>query len=251
MKAGKTKQSDPEDSKSPKIDLVSVPHGNGELVTGWPAFFLDSFNDASKMRNSSRHPQTGEVISFRLPTIAESISVVAYKFVELIKSRPLAHYWLNLGLIVRTPEGIIANPSVNDVLGQITDASLKRQIDTARRVNGIYLGDKDFGFAPFESFKQGVQDCDTFTTGGLARILQHTDGEQAWKLKIMASRRNYDRGVNVYAFGPTNEPSLKVVRLYSGRESDVLHEGKLIIDGGFRDSNGYTFGILDSGKKHS
>ena len=102
--------------------------------------------------------------------------------------------------------------------------------------------DNDFGFAPYETFKRGVQDCDSFVQGGLARVLEHTQEEQAKNLRTIASPKFYKRGVNVWGFDDVKEPVLRVVGLDSGR---VLGDGRLGVDGGWGDyDNGYAFGVL-------
>lgn len=102
----------------------------------------------------------------------------------------------------------------------------------------------NFGFAPYESFNQGVQDCDTFAEGGLARLLEHADGKTAENLRKITSPKFYKRGVNVYGFdGDIKEPVLRVAGLGSYGGFDNY---RLSVNGDhWNDNLGYAFGVLD------
>src|SRR3989344_2482208 len=97
------------------------------------------------------------------------------------------------------------------------EKELKKMLNGVKEVNGIYLIDDKVGFAPYESFNQGVQDVDTFAESGLARVLEHTEDKTAKNLREVASQKNYPRGVNVFRFGNVEEPISRVVGLYSNR----------------------------------
>lgn len=136
--------------------LYKVPHGDGMLIVSRSPFGPNSFeNNIKEMCGHYSHPETGKVISFRAPTTAESISVAAFDFDNGNDiSRP---YWLQLGYIVRTSEGIVANPPKNLSGKPIVDEKiLKSYIDKSEEIDRVRFYDgkdaKDFGFAPYETF---------------------------------------------------------------------------------------------------
>jgi len=94
-------------------------------------------------------------------------------------------------------------------------------------------------FAPYETFQRGVQDCDNFAQGGLARALEHTPENVAKNLREIASPEHYKRGVKVYGFDDVKKPILNVARLYSNRS--IVGDG-LGVDG-WGDYNGFAFGV--------
>ena len=69
-------------------------------------------------------------------------------------------------------------------------------------MNGILLYQsnnpklRDFGFAPYETFKQGIQESGDFAKAGLARVLEHTKGT-AENLKQISSLKHYKLGINI------------------------------------------------------
>ena len=58
------------------------------------------------MQKDYYHPQTGEVITFREPTTAESILIASYDLDNRTRSRIFSKIWLQAGRIVRTSEGV-------------------------------------------------------------------------------------------------------------------------------------------------
>ncbi len=184
-------------------------------------------------------------ITFTPATTGKSISAVACGFGENgeydAKRDIFDLRWLQAGWILRTQEGVYANPL--DAQGNpITDERILKPFLTAdRKVNGIYLLDNDMSFAPYDSFTRGVQDCDTFAQGGLARALVHTHEKEAKNLRTIASPKHYKRGVNVSNFEEVKEPVLRVVLLYSSRG---LGRGRLFVYGGWYGlSDGYAVGV--------
>ena len=184
-------------------------------------------------------------LRFRPATTSESVSAADYRFEELAKLEIFDPSWLQLGWIVRTSEGVFVNPPRDTNGNPITnEAELKAYLDNCRKVNGIYLGDNDFGFAPYGTFEKGVQESGVFAEGGLARVLEHSDEKTAPKLRDISSSKNYSRGINVYGFDPVDEPVLRVSALYSGRDFD----GGLYVNGNDHGdgSYGYAFGVKDT-----
>jgi len=231
--------------------LLRVPHKNKDLIVAYPAFGPNYFSkNVEEMQKPYSHPITGERIYFREPTTSESISAASYDFENEAKPKIFDQRrhqrWLQAGRIVRTSEGVFVNPPKDEKGNSITDEkSLKSYLNKAKKVNGIYLHEKDFGFAPYESFKRGVQDCDTFADGGLARILEHTGEKTARNLRAIASPKFYKKGVNIWRFDDVEEPTLRVVSLYSSRGLD---SGWLGLDGYCRggDYGGYVSGVVNS-----
>jgi hypothetical protein len=241
-----------EQPKFPVRTLLRVPHqGLVEgLVVSREAFGTNTFRvNTAEMAKSYCYPNTREVIRFREPTTSESISAAAFDFNKIAKPEIFDLKWLQAGYIVRTSEGVYANTEITD------ETKLKGLRDKAKKVNGIWLlengkveGVKDFGFAPYESFTTGLQNCDTFTKGGLARVLEHTREKTASKLRAIASPKNYSRGVNVCYFNATNEPILRVACLRSGvGDGHRLHVLNYHWYGAYTIS--YAFGVLDLNTK--
>ena len=228
----------------PLISLLRVPHKNSKLVVSWPAFGPKTYSDnIQEMQKFYSHPQTGEKIFFREPTTSESISAAAYVFENIAKPQILDPRWLELGRILRTSQGVYVNPPKDAKDNSVTDEkTLESFLNKTKKVNGIYLCDNDFGFAPYETFKQGKQDCDEFTEGGLARVLEHTGEKKAQKLGKIASPEFYKDGVYVWGFDKVKEPFLTVVSLFSNWD---LGNYRLLVYGNWCDyDKGYVFGIL-------
>ncbi|MEK6840752.1 MAG: hypothetical protein AABX79_02245 [Nanoarchaeota archaeon] len=230
----------------PIIRLLVVPHRSNDLTVSYPAFGTNDFRtNIEEMQKSYSHPVTGKGISFREPTTSESISAAAYDFGNLAKPQIFDPRWLQLGFIVRTAEGVFANPPKNSERNPVTDEkTLKSMLNNAKKENGIWLLPNDFGFAPYETFQQGVQDCDSFTESGLARLLEHTEEKAAGSLREIASPKFYKRGINVFGFDSVKEPVLRVAGLASGRglgDDGLDVVGYDFVDGG----GGLAFGVLE------
>lgn len=230
------------------IGLITVPHKDSKLVLSYPAFGPNYFkNNLAKMQESYSDPE-GNEITFREPTTSESISAAAYNFEELAKKQIFNPRWLQAGYIVRTSEGVYANPP-NDPKGNIitNESQLRALIEKSEKIKvgkgHIYLGENDFGFAPYETFTRNIQYAETFAQGGLARILEHTS-EEAHNLKAMAS--TYTQGVNVWGFDNIQEPVVRVACLNSNRVS-----GGLGVGGGDWDGDGgCAFGVRRAVPQH-
>lgn len=232
----------------PETDILPVNHQGTTLVVRYPAFGPGTyFENIQSMQQLFYHSPEQPIMHFQPATTSESISIAAPNFAELAKPRILDQRWLQLGWIVRTSEGVFANP-MKDAQGNpiVDEKLLKARLDNCKKVDGIYLGNNDFGFAPYESFKRGVQDSGDFAEGGLARLLEHTEERVAPDLKEMSNKKNYSRGVNVYGFDEVTEPVLKVAGLYSGRGLG----GRFYVggDGHGGDGGGGAFGVSRTGE---
>jgi len=232
-------------SEHPVRDLLRVPHKDGALIVSHPAFGPNYFNaNIEEMQKSYSHPVTGERISFREPTTSESISGASYDFENMAKLSIFDPRWLQTGRIVRTSKGVFVNPP-RDEKGNLIIDEQRLEAYILREVNGIYRADSsDLGFAPYNSFTQGVQDCNTFAEGGLARALEHTEGKTAENLRKIASPKNYKRGVNVFGFDKVTDPVLRVAGLDSGRDFD---DYRLYVYGDVWTDGNYSvaFGVLE------
>ena len=219
----------------PEIDLLPlIPH-NGENLD--VAVFGTNTYRGNLGAMQKRYFHSGQLqnISFRPATTSESISAAAYGFKDMVKLQIFDPRWLQVGYIVRTPEGVFTNTTETD------GGKLKQLLTNARKVNGIYFLDNNIAFAPYETFESGVQDFDVFSQGGLARALEHTSEKTASKLRGIASPEHYKRGVNVWEFNPTKEPVVKVASLDSYRNIDG---DRLYVDGDNWDvSRGFAFGV--------
>jgi len=233
-------------AKFPQRDLLRVPHKEDSLVVGFLAFGPDYFkNNIEEMQKDYSHPQTRKKISFREPTTSESISAAAYDFENMAKPDIFDSRWLQTGYMIRTSEGIFANPP-KDAQGNpiIDEKILKSYLNDSKKVNGIYLGENDFGVAPYETFERGVQDSGKFAEGGLARILEHTMKKVAKNLKVISSSENYSNGVNVLGFDQGKKPILTVVNLYTSRHFGFGGSRLNVSIGEQYNYEGLAFGVL-------
>ncbi len=228
----------------PVTDLLIVPYRGGDLTVRYPAFGRDSYlGNIKNMQTDFYHSDKIPRVTFRPATTPESVSSAAYNFGKLAKPEIFNPSWLQLGWIIRTSEGVFANPPKDAEGNPITnETELKTYLNDCRKFNGIYLGDNDFGFAPYETFKRGVQEDGEFAEGGLARVLEHTDEKTAHNLGKISSSKNYAKGVNVWGFESVEEPTLRVSTLGSS-----WGLGRRLGVGGGRgyDWVGYTFGVQE------
>lgn len=229
-------------------DLLAVPHRDTRLVVGYPSFGPNTYSgNLAEMQKEHFHSQEQPKLRFREPTTSESISVCAYEFDKRAKPEILDSRWLQLGRILRTSKGVFANPPKDANGNPITNEKVLMQfLDKIEENNGIYLAEdnadlRNFGYAPYESFPRGFQDCDTFANGGLARLLEYTGEKTAKNLREIATPKLYKRGVNVWGFDAVNEPVLKVAGLVSGR---LIEGGRLDVYGSWFGSDGCAFGVL-------
>ena len=226
----------------PVRELLVVPHKEGDLTLGYPAFGSTTYRgNVAEMGKTYSHPLTGEAVTFRPATTSESISAVSYDFENMAKPKIFDPRWLQAGYIVRTNDGVFTNTT------ETNDSRLKQLLNGAEKVNGIYLINDNTAFAPYESFTTGGQDCDTFAQGGLARALEHTSEKVAKNLREIASPKFYKKGVNVISFDGLNEPALRVASLYSGRDFDGGRLHVLGVDWDDGD-DGFAFGMLNKSR---
>jgi len=226
----------------PVRELLVVPHKGKFLTVSYPAFGGNTYRgNLEDIGKTYTHPQTGETMNFRPADTSESISAVTYDFENMAKPKIFDPRWLQAGHIVRTSEGVFTNTTKTD------EKKLKQLLNSAEKVNGIYLINNTMAFAPYDSFETGKQDCDTFARGGLARALEHTTEKVATNLREIASPRFYKKGVNVVYFDSVSEPVSGVASLYSSRYFD---DNRLYVDGNYWDDliNGFAFGVLDKSR---
>ncbi|MEK6811113.1 MAG: hypothetical protein AABX96_01240, partial [Nanoarchaeota archaeon] len=166
----------------PTRDLLVVPHRGVSLAVSHPAFGPNLYStNVAEMGGTYSHNSEGlnlPQITFREPTTSQSISTAFYGFGEDgefdAKRDIFDPRWLQAGRIVRTSNGVIVNP-LRDKNGKLVlnQGDLEAIQKNSKKVpvgkGHIYLGQNDFGFAEYETFQTGVQDCDIFAEGGLAR----------------------------------------------------------------------------------
>ncbi len=195
-----------------------------EIRLDIPIFGPDAYSlNVAKIRSA----RTLSGRKFRECTTVESMIISALDFIKVIKPKIFDLSSLQIGRIVKMPEGIVANPPMNNRGDTILKRDkIKNFIDSARKIKigkgNIYLGENDFGFAEYETFQHDAQDCKTFLEGGLARILEHS-AQSAQPFKVIANSKIYKRGMDVYSFHPANKIVEQVVCLKSrGYLADVL-----------------------------
>ena len=228
-------------TKLPTTDLIIIPH-KGEPLTVSPAFGPNTYNNnvEAMTRGEFYNSEQFSNITFREPLTQESISAAAFEFESRAKPQIFDTRWLQAGRIVRTQDGVFTNTTETD------ENALKQLLDGATEVNGIYLINDDMAFAPYESFKTGVQEGRKFAEGGLARALEHTEAKVAESLEKIASKGFYPRGVNVWRFDGSKKPISRVASLSSVR----FHVDWLNVDGYDWNDNydGCAFGVRETGE---
>mgnify|MGYP001571117157 FL=1 len=255
----------------PLTDLLVVPHRNDSLTVRYPASGPGNFShngigwggDDEGYYHSPELPK----LFFRTPTTSESISVIAHDK-EMIKGSS----GVQLGEIIISPEGVYANPP-DDLRGatitvpmgaspkDIFRGILLPYLSQTEKVNGIWLlpngkieGVRDFGFAPYETFTQCMQNWDTFIKSGLARLLEHTKGPVTKLEEIgkIASPKRFT--VNVEGFEPSNNNDWPHGYFIVSIHSDLGCRGsntKLTIDcslhacSNIKYQEGYAYGVLE------
>ena len=237
----------------PSRDLIVVPHKKGDLVLAYPAFGANTYsNNIEEMQQVYAHSTEIPTVQFRPATTAEHLSIVCpdvkthpelaeFAFEKYAQPKIFNPRWLQAGRIVRAQDGVYINPTGVVKPGEVDEAVLKQLRDHSDKVNGIWLGNNDFAFVPYESFKQGVQDAREFAEGGLARGLEHTEGNVAPKLQEMAL--TYKDGVNVICY-KSDKPISRIACLNSDTS---MGKCRLRVDcGGWYNSlQGYVFGVLE------
>ena len=218
----------------PVKDLVEITD-NHNILRG--AIFSQGTYEKNleSMDQFYSHPETKEKITFRPATTQESIRMSIPSFGEGksydIKRDIFDPRWLQ-ARIVKTQDGIFTNTT------ETNEIKLKGFLDSAQKVNGIYIIDDERAFAPYESFEQEIQDAETFARFGLARALEHTPEKVAKNIKEIAS--HYKKGVNVWGFDPVDNPVMRVVSLTSDGSDGRLNVGGLSWDV----NDGCAFGVL-------
>ena len=200
-------------SKLPEIDLLVVPHKGKPLVTArfGNCAYGSSLEEMKKHYfNSEEYPD----ITFRPATISESISTTAYNFSWI--ARPiLDRTWIQAGRVVLTKDGVFTNTDITD------EETLKQLLNEATEVNGIYLINDQTAFAPRETFIEGRQDSREFCNGGLAKALEHSEGEVAKTLATISDQIPFPEGINVRCnFDKNEKTSERVITLTNA--SDIL-----------------------------
>ncbi|MEK6893087.1 MAG: hypothetical protein AABX07_02695 [Nanoarchaeota archaeon] len=207
-----------------------------------------AFGPAAYNSNVNRIKTTSlNEMPLRELTTTESLAVASYNFTNFAKPLIFNPSWLQAGYVLRDVEGVWINP-LRDTNGNVImdGKALESRLNNLKKANGIYLFDKDTSFVPYDSFKQGVQEHETFLEGGLARGLVHTSDKKAITLSSVANNIEYHKGVNVFGFDSVTKPVLRVVCLDSDR---LVDGGRLNVDGSWSDGyGGYALGGLVSGE---
>lgn len=230
--------------KFPQRKLLRVPYEENDLVASYSAFGRDTYkSNIEEMSKNYSHPQTGKKMTFVPASTSESLLVFFSGFENSIEPKIFDPWGLQLGYIVKTQDGVYVNTT------ELNEKNLKKLIDKSEKFNGIYIlpngvveGVRDFAFAPYESFKIGVQESGKFAEGGLARALEHTSEKVAKNLKEISSSKFYNNGVLVWGFYNFNNPILRIASL--GFMEDLGGEGFVVGGDSWQDSDrGYAFGL--------
>lgn len=212
-----------------------------------------------------------EKVNFRALTTSESILNAAHEFDKDAKPKIFDLKYLQAGRIMTTSDGVWVNvPRYSD--GELaTNLSFPYLSDAKKIKVGkgfIYLChsrrdsrlfDEDLGFAEYNTFENGVQDCDTFVQSGLARVLEHTSQKSAQNLRVIANPKLYPNGVHIRGIyppsrqiGPPIPPFLRCVYPEKKFELEVINfvsgkgrlgNGRLYVGGiGIFNNLGYAYG---------
>lgn len=234
----------------PDADLFPQVKYRGRKIDA-RAFGSGSYNqNLTDMQKRYFHSDNLPNVIFKPLTTAESLAVTSYNFKNLAKPK-IFNESLQAGLALRVSDGIWINP-LRDAEGTIimNNQELKKHLDNADKVNGIYLFSGDTSFVPYDSFEQGEQGHEKFLEGGLGRGLVHTSNKKVTTLSKIANDTEYSFGVNIVMFDSVgvSKPLVRVVSFYSLK---YHNEYKLVVDCYSYDEHskcGYAFGGLVSGK---
>jgi hypothetical protein len=210
-------------AKSPSglrvINLIKVPHKEGYLITpylnsAYENQFLISNHSRKQYYNSKKYPN----VSFREANSSETISILdhylshCYIYGEA-NDYELGHV-IKLSYILIEEEGVYVNIPRNSKGSLIDDKRIiSSKLEKAQKVNGIFFCENGLGFAPFETFKIGEQDYETFARGGLARVLEQTKEGIAKKLFHFLS--------GDFSLSQINKMELEII-YEKGRDARVL-----------------------------
>jgi len=216
----------------PARELVQSEDGKFTFSVFGPDYFS---SNVKEMNKTYSHPDTGKKITFREPTISESINLASYDFENF--AQKIVNGWkFQAGRHVQTQEGIYTNTNETD------ENVLNNLLNDAEKVNGIYFIDDKIAFIPYDSFKRGDLEVEEFVEQGLARGLEHTTKKKAEKLERIASKENYSNGVWVDRWNSINEPVQRISEFGSSGNDGRL-EVTNVNEYGCR--YGRAFGILD------
>jgi hypothetical protein len=173
----------------PDISMMLRPlHGKDVRIA---RFYGQYYRALENMGKHYWHSNYFSDITFAPVTSTEALRHVMFD--ESLANYIFSSPRLNLGLYVRTSEGIYFNPGnavktlpvefgvpeINLDLEELTNLKNK-----SVKVNDIYLGENDFSFAPWETFRTSKNNFDEipaleFAKGGFARALEHSYQEIA------------------------------------------------------------------------
>lgn len=186
------------------VDLLpEISHAGKKLNM---ALFPDrpnrpAYYDANEraMKRQHFHSEQFPIICFEPATSSQSISALAHVFgdiIEPILTQEPDSTCIQIGLAVPTSKGVFINPPVHPKYPPIKaeeEKTLMKFLRGVKPVHGVYLLQNDFGFAPYKTFNQeGRMSTDEFVKSGLARVLEHTFGGEAKKLRKILSSHSYD-----------------------------------------------------------
>lgn len=226
-----------------------MPEEKGcKVITPRPQIVLDALGKGNRFSLFGAGTYAGNVKQMAQEGYQPSVSREGVYLVSLALEHPedqvlaeivrsFNNNWIQLGRIVRGREGVYVNPPKDESGEFVLDE--RRLIDlTSEDVEGVRYGENGLAFAPYDSFKQGVQSANDFAKSGLAKAIEFSKSGNASKLADIAKKQRR-KEVNVWGFNRVDSPVLKVLTLYS-------YSGRLHVDGGDwdDDSDGCAFGVL-------
>jgi|SRR3989338_5057336 len=223
--------------------LFEIKHGDRKFVIERPPYREHEYLKTIDKIEKTHYYVDGKKVFLREPTTAESILAMTYDS-DSVSELTLADWsCVRFGSIVRTPEGVFANPPRDANGKHITNEnSLKALLNGAKKAEGIYLCEKDFGFAPYETFVLGRQEADCFVLGGLARVLEHEEKIANNLRKIISLNFHIKDSVEVYSFERVKEPVLGSFGMGSDFDLGIYWTVAYSKDWG----GGFSWGVLNS-----
>lgn len=196
-------------------------YANGrEFLVGYDYSCEESRSNLLNSTNSIIFDLDGKPYMFQEISTSQSILAIARgEYDRQINDFGFGN-WIRFGRGVKSREGVFANPPI-DSEGRVVcdEKTLQNLLGNCIKCGEVYLGENSFGFAPYDSFTQGIQDLDRFVNEGFAKILEHCRGP-AKNFTSFATSTFLGKGgeVEIFDFEPCEKPM--PFEFYMGNDFD-------------------------------
>lgn len=237
----------------PEKALIAVPNsvrGESLVFTFFePSYFEDYCRDLSCKYT---HPATHETISFRMPKIFETISIIAPDSQLSEQLDRLSPYIWNMlrrggfhaGVLVETPLGIFTNTTQTD------ESILEGMLRKAKSRDEIYFINESVAFVPRKDLVE-ISPYE-FEKTPLAKALEHKIDTQAPFLNKLTKAylgvhvRGFGEPLSVDNINGVTNPVVKVLNIRAGIERPGDEPLEITAQAS---SYGFGIGVLDSGQE--